>query len=273
MTSAAEGLFTVLFPSDCRLCGAPLQNISRLPVCQVCLDAMAPLHVPVCRTCGERLQAQELAHGDAVCGRCRQFPPRFEKALAYGSYDTGLRELIQLLKYQRVRPAAGVLGRMLGEVVVELAAQNSISEALVVPVPLHPAKLRQRGFNQSELIARAALKNLRGQALAVRALPGGVLERVRETQSQTGLTPPQRLANVRGAFAVARPQEVRGRDIVLVDDVFTTGTTVSECARVLRRAGARRVLVATVARALKPDAAVLPAVDAAPQKEAVEVHA
>jgi ComF family protein len=163
-----------------------------------------------------------------------------------------LRELIHLLKYEQVRPAANVLGRMLGEVISNLAPQFGESAVLLVPVPLHAGKLRQRGFNQSELITRAALK-LRPDENRL-ALRTDVLERRRETQSQTGLTRHQRRENIRGAFVVAKPDEVVGRQILLVDDVFTTGTTVSECARILRRAGASKVWVATVARTLKAEA-------------------
>ncbi len=260
-----EGLFATLFPSDCRLCGLPLTEISRLPVCRQCVDAMAPLRAPLCSVCGERLFTDK---GDGFCELCRRVDQPFDKAAAYGSYDGGLRELIQLLKYQGVRPAANVLGRMLGEALLALSEGFGFPEddrpPLAVPVPLHALKLRQRplhalklrqrGFNQSELIMRSALKNFRlgsGQPLAFDA---GVLARVRATQSQTGLTSHQRRENVRGAFSVTAPNGVRDRDIVLVDDVFTTGTTVSECARVLRRAGAQRVFVATVARVLKPEA-------------------
>jgi len=126
------------------------------------------------------------------------------------------------------------------------------SEAiLVVPVPLHRRKLRQRGFNQAELITRAALKQIGGERFALKP---GILQRRRETQSQIGLTRHQRRENMRGAFAVAKPDAVRGRDILIVDDVFTTGTTVSECARILRRSGASKVYVATVARTLKAEA-------------------
>jgi ComF family protein len=187
---------------------------------------------------------------------CRKLEPPFSRAVAYGSYDGGLRELIHLLKYDQVRPAAGVLGRMLAAAIARL---DSDSESLgaqpsvaVVPVPLHTRKLRQRGFNQSELIVRDALKIAAGGdrlALCARAL-----ERRRETQSQTGLTRHQRRENIRGAFAVIRPEQIVGREVLLVDDVFTTGTTVSECARVLRRAGASKIYVATVARTLKTDA-------------------
>ncbi len=178
--------------------------------------------------------------------------PPYYKAAAYGSYEGGLRDLLHLLKYEHVRPAARVLGRMLSEVITGLAPDFSIPP-VVIPVPLHERKFRERGFNQSELIAHAALKmKPAGLELAVETR---VLKRTRATQSQTGLSSHQRRENMRGAFVVAEPGQVAGREILLIDDVFTTGTTVSECARVLRRAGATRVGVATVARTLKTEAA------------------
>jgi ComF family protein len=187
--------------------------------------------------------------GEAICGLCQQLHPPFEKAVAYGSYDGGLRDLIHLLKYQQVRPAAAVLGRMLAEAITSLADTIPAGTIAMIPVPLHKHKQAQRGFNQSELIARAAWKQLgrtdRFQMLA------GVLLRRRETGSQIGLTRHQRMENMRGAFAVADAKQISGRNLLLVDDVFTTGTTAAECSRVLRRAGANRVWVATVARTLK----------------------
>ena len=189
------------------------------------------------------------AEEQPICGECRTDAPLFARAMAYGSYDGGLRELIHLLKYGRVRPAASVLGRMLAEVIQGFGSE--FVSAVIVPVPLHRSKLRQRGFNQAEEIARAALKDLQRNELKLAA---GVLSRRRTTESQTGLSDQQRRQNVRGAFVVASPSEVAGEDVLLVDDVFTTGATVSECARVLRRAGADRVFVATVARVLKAEA-------------------
>lgn len=172
----------------------------------------------------------------------------YVKAAAYGSYEGGLRELIHLLKYDQVRPAAAVLGRMLAEAIGNLQLGFSHGPIVVIPVPLYVKKARQRGFNQSELIARSALKLLSGDAFELNA---GVLQRCRETRSQIGLSRHQRRENMRGAFIVAKPEEIAQREILLVDDVMTTGTTVSECARVLRRAGASKVYVATVARTLK----------------------
>ena len=213
---------------------------------------MVPRQGAACAVCGERLPGR-VAAGDAapLCGDCRAHAPEFVKAAAYGSYQGGLRELIHLLKYDRVRPAASVLGRMLAEAIADLEPGFAAQPPLVIPVPLFAAKLRQRGFNQSELIARAALK-LRPAGREFPLNPG-LLARHRDTDSQTGLTRHQRQENMRGAFRVLNPALVKDRDVLLVDDVFTTGTTISECARTLRRAGAARVWAATVARVLKPD--------------------
>ena len=215
---------------------------------------MHPIEGGLCAICGERLEtpfAFSDQRGEVRCGLCRRAEPPFVKAAAYGSYEGGLRELIHLLKYDQVRPAAGVLGRMLAEAIADLQPLFAGTALSVVPVPLHARKLRQRGFNQSELIARAALKLISRPGLQ---LCPGVLVRQRETQSQIDLSRHQRRENMRGAFAIAPAAEIEGRDVLLVDDVFTTGTTASECARVLRRAGASKVYVATVARTLRAEA-------------------
>jgi ComF family protein len=250
----AESLFAVLFPSDCRICAAPLVKISRLPLCQQCLDAMLPISGGVCTVCGERIVSPyAFADGanESRCGLCRRIEPAFARAAAYGSYESGLRELIHLLKYGGVRPAANVLGRMLAEAIATLEPSFPADSIAVIPVPLHRTKLRQRGFNQAELIARAAMKGFNPARLHLCA---AVLTRKRDTASQIGLTTHQRRENLRGAFGVSRPEVVKGREVLVVDDVYTTGATVSECARVLRRAGATKVWVATVARTLKVSA-------------------
>ncbi len=216
---------------------------------------MRPITGSMCSVCGERLLspfAVSGTNGEPKCGLCRKLQPPFARATAYGSYDGALRGLIHLLKYQQIRPAAVVLGRMLAAVIEAEAGSLPAEEVVIVPVPLHIRKLRQRGFNQSELIARAALRLKPAERYW--RINGSVLQRCRETQSQIGLTRHQRRANMRGAFLVAGPHEIEGREILLVDDVFTTGTTVSECARVLRRAGASKVWVVTVARTLKAGA-------------------
>jgi ComF family protein len=227
-----------------------LVKISRLPVCQNCLESMSPIAGGLCGICGERLfssYAAASAEGEVRCGLCRRIEPVFARAVAYGSYESGLRELIHLLKYGGVRPAANVLGRMLAEAISMIESEFLAETVALVPVPLHRTRLRQRGFNQAELIARAAMK-LRPD---VRLLLCPALERKRETTSQIGLTSHQRRENLRGAFGVLHPEAVKGREVLVVDDVYTTGATVSECARVLGRAGATKIWVATVARTLK----------------------
>jgi len=250
-TAAADGLFAVLFPSSCRFCAVSLTHLSRVPVCEACLDKIKAIEERVCEACGERLGSVR-SDGPALCLSCSQEQPAFTRAAAYGPYDAGMRDLIHLLKYEHVRPAANLLGRMLAEVIAELA-DGFTSVPVVIPVPLHVSKYRQRGFNQSELIARAALK-LHPAALDIKPNTSALV-RQKNTGSQTGMTPAQRRENMRGAFAVTRPDDIRGRDVLLIDDVLTTGTTASECARTLRRAGAERIFVATVARVLKPEAA------------------
>ena len=174
-----------------------------------------------------------------------------------------MRAMIHLLKYDRVLPAADFLGLRLSAAIAKLTSELAPEGVatptengwIVIPVPLHSSKLRQRGFNQAELIARAALRlpEWRHLRLDTRALV-----RHRETVSQAGLSRHQRRENIRGAFRVSCPGAVAGRDVLLVDDVFTTGATVSESARVLRRAGARGVWVATAARTVKADRVLHP---------------
>jgi ComF family protein len=176
---------------------------------------------------------------------CQHAAPLFKKAVAYGAYDGALRDLLHLFKYQHVRSAVPLLGRLLN---LGLAGTELPGNVLVVPVPLFRAKQRSRGFNQAEDIARNFVRCQTGDGIQVET---AALVRTRETASQTGLTRHQRRSNLRGAFAVPQPEKVRGRNILIVDDVMTTGTTAGECTRVLLRAGASQVFVATVARAIK----------------------
>jgi ComF family protein len=193
-----------------------------------------------------------------LCGPCRNEPPAFTRATAYGSYDGTLRELIHLLKYRGIRPAATVLGGMLARAMFTLAPDFGELPPVAVAVPLYSSKLRSRGFNQSEQVARIALRQFRTAKLERLELNTRVLARVRETKSQIGLTRAQRQQNVRGAFTVLRPDEVAGRDVLIVDDVMTTGTTASECARVLKQCGAERIFVLTVARVFAPEPFKMP---------------
>ena len=247
LNTTLGSLYSALFPSDCRLCQSPLVTISRLPVCESCVNCIEPLPSDLCRACGDLLPIG-FQSAEGLCPECAFEAPGFERAVAYGAYTSGLRELIHLLKYEQIRPAANVLGRMLAEAAASLELTGEVT---VIPVPLHASKLKTRGFNQSELIARAALPLLERQGEASYRLESVAMKRRRETPSQVGMSREQRQQNLRGAFAVTVPALVRDKEVLLVDDVLTTGATVSECTRVLKRAGAQRVWVATVARAVR----------------------
>jgi len=166
-------------------------------------------------------------------------PPPFESTTVLGSYDADLRRLIHLLKYERMRPLATRLGRSLGARV----AAAGVSVDVVIPVPLHWRRRLSREFNQAALIARELAVEIDSECKPY------WLRRLKATAPQAGLTDRERIQNVRGAFRAAAAEKVRGRRVLIVDDVMTTGSTLSACARAVKRAGAESVVVAALARA------------------------
>jgi ComF family protein len=218
----------------------------------------------LCTCCGEELGIASFTtpllakddprrQADLLCQPCRLVAPAFVKAVAYGVYQGPLRSLIHLLKYKGMRPIAYRLGGLLAETLdclVGAGANSDPSPMLVVPVPLHAAKRRTRGYNHAMLLAQALVREASRRQLPWELqLAPHMLERRRATASQAGLTPRQRRQNLRGAFFVPRASQLAGRQILLIDDVYTTGATARACSRVLMNAGAASVRVATVARA------------------------
>ena len=184
-----------------------------------------------------------------MCRPCRMVPPGFERAVAFAAFDDELREMIHLLKYERLRTVAEVLGWQLAEA-MKMQRSSLPEGAVVVAVPLFPAKLRQRGYNQAELLAAAAVKSLRRSDPEWKlSEEHGALARVKDTQSQYMLTPSGRRRNLEGAFQVMKPEAVTGRDVLLIDDIYTSGATSRACTAALKRAAARRVYVVTLSRA------------------------
>ena len=235
----------------------PLGNLSRLPVCDECLARIDPIVEPRCKVCGDVLSVgfDASVNPGEICGACEVERPLFVRATSYGAYAGELREVIHLLKYQQVRSAAGVLGCMLAQAAEPLLTEFQSQSIMAIPVPLHASKFRERGFNQAELILQSAIKELSrgksGKEQPELQCDTTVLLRRRATESQVGMTREERRENIRGAFVVAAKEQVAGREVLLVDDVMTTGATVSECARMLSAAGAKAVFVATVARSLR----------------------
>ena len=187
-----------------------------------------------------------------LCYPCRAVPPMFERAVAYAVYEGEVREMVHLLKYERMSGVAKLLGGRLADAILMLREQAA-SELTVVSVPLFSDKQRERGYNQAELLADAALADLRKRDPEWHLRrESGILMRKRDTKSQFELNPTGRRRNLQGAFEVGASRIVWGCEVLLIDDIYTTGATARECARVLRRAGASKVWVATLARAQMP---------------------
>lgn len=204
---------------------------------------------PLCSCCGDSLDEPFAPGGLQICRACRIAPPPFNRAVAFGTYDGRMRQAIHALKYERIHPAARRLGAMLAAAIQQLASDVPV-DYLVVPVPLHAMKHKQRGFNQARVLADAAITALhKSHPDWHLTLAPATLMRLRSTKSQAGLTPRQRRQNVRGAFKVSDPELVRGRYILLIDDILTTGATARAAAASLLRAKAASVSVATLARA------------------------
>ena len=236
--------------SSCALCGSPLPHLSSVPICDVCWTEFAVQSGNLCARCGDSLDTPLQAPSIfGLCRACRMAPPLFERAVAYGPYHGRMKAAIHALKYDRLQPAARGLGRMLAEAIAQLAGEAP-TEMLVVPVPLHRSKYAERGFNQARSLAFHALAALRKTHPEWRlTLASKTLMRPRATESQAGLTPRQRRLNLRGAFTVSDPAAVAEKHVLVIDDIFTTGSTARAAAQALARAGAASVWVATLARA------------------------
>jgi ComF family protein len=253
--AALDDLVTTLYPTDCRACGGPIVRIGFAPVCDACIEGVEAQTMTLCGRCGEALDMEGVRYAGQfpveglLCSGCRMAPPEFERAVAYSVYQDQLREMVHLLKYERMRAVAKPLGVLLART-IEMLEGEAGGELLVVAVPLFPSKERERGYNQAVLLADVALSELKKSRPKWKLKPAhGVIRRVKDTRSQFELTPKGRRRNLQGAFSVNDSAVLAGREVLLVDDIYTTGATARACARVLRRAGAARVWVATVSRA------------------------
>lgn len=231
------GLIELCLPAVCPLCREPLTATE--PFCAVCLEAFSPILSPCCPRCNLPFAAVD--GSDHLCLSCLQNPPPFAWARAIGRYDDPLRLAIQRFKYQGDFNLDKPLARLLYDALQQ--ALHDFRPDLLVAVPLHPSRLRQRSYNQALLLARVL-----GRRMQVPA-PARLLLRSLPTPSQLGLKAIERRRNLRGAFTVRGTLD--GERILLIDDVMTTGATARECSRTLLDAGASTVAVAVLARAAR----------------------
>jgi len=236
-----DGILNILYPERCLICSAAVARRQDCGVCDECWDKTIALRIrsPRCTSCGLPFQTLQ-EDSDHLCGDCILQPPPYSGARSFGHYTAELSTLVHGLKFKGRRNLTGLLAPLLAEVFFENWSRESVD--CLIPIPLHGRRKRERGYNQSELLAR-----LLSRLVGIPCFDG--LQRVRSTLPQVGLTDVQRQENVRKAFVCKDKAGIRAKQILLIDDVMTTGATVSSAAQVLMDGGALRVSVLTIARA------------------------
>jgi ComF family protein len=238
-------LASVFFPAGCRLCDQLLTNARRLPLCDECLSSFQVVPSGSCDLCElPGIFDPEFPKEMSLCGDCQRHRFGFQLARSYGLYEGTLARAVLLLKHERIEPLGAWFAAGLAEVVQTNAER--LAADVIVPVPLHRQRARERGFNQVELFGRPLAKLLR---LPYRPV---LLVRSRARPEKHLLRNDEPWDAVRGAFAIQRGRRVDNLRILLLDDVMTTGATLDACSRALREAGAQSVLCRTIARAVRP---------------------
>jgi competence protein ComFC len=244
LAEASDAVVSVFFPAGCRICDKLLVRASRVPFCEECLDSFEARAEKKCEVCGQALGWLTQREGEPlVCRACQQKTYAFERARSYGIYDGALVRAILLLKWERMEP----LGEWFAESLAEIVRREAgvLTADVVVPVPLHRDRERQRGYNQASLISKPLARKL--------GLPHKpvMLMRTRPRPDKQVLSLEEHWESVRGAFATRPGSQVDNKRVLLVDDVMTTGATLDACARALLASGAKSVLGLTVARAAR----------------------
>jgi competence protein ComFC len=247
-----DAIVSIFFPAGCRICEQLLTRASRVPICGECLASFVPLTEKVCEICGRPMlpvtpSATPADGAKQLCPICREQPGQekgiyaFNRTRSYAVYDGTLVRAILLLKFERMEP----LGVWFAERLAEVVKVEGLLADVVVPVPLHRDRERERGYNQADLIARPLARRLKLPHRAV------LLVRTRPRPDKQVLTMEERWESVRGAFATRPGSQVDNLRVLLVDDVMTTGATLDACSRALLDAGAKSVIGLTVARAVR----------------------
>ncbi len=236
LSALGDSVLRVVFPECCDFCNGPLDYNASIPLCRGCLSTIQRIPEPVCDRCGFSIPREWQSD---TCPTCVLDPPPFHRAGFAVIYEGQVRQALSRFKYSGNLH----LRRSLSELLFEgfQARYPAADFDLVVPVPVHWRKLRSRGFNQALLLASDLARRIR-----VPVSPR-VLVKTRETRAQVGLSRAERITNLAGSFGVSHPRNVADRQILLVDDVSTTGTTIREAASVLKSAGARTTDVMVLA--------------------------
>ena len=217
-----------LLPQDCLLCGASSKNVLLCGACDANLPRLPEKHCPRC--------AIPTPHGE-ICGRCLAHPTHYERTYAVFLYEFPVDRLIGAFKYGHRLSLAAYFGRQMATVFQAVNADIDV----LIPLPLHPSRLKERGFNQALELARTVAKTLN------KPLDTKICRRTRATKPQVELRGAERLKNLRGAFAC--DADLRGKNVLLVDDVMTSGASVNECSRSLKARGAADITLLVLARA------------------------
>jgi competence protein ComFC len=250
LSNVRAALLSVVFPAGCRICEQLLTEATRIPICNDCLDSFGPITGTVCDKCGKPVEGTARSDLETfVCPTCANGEGRgyaFARVKSWAVYEGTLVRAILLLKFENIDPLGKLFAKWLAEVV---AGSGSAFQAdVVVPVPLHRQRERERGYNQAALIAKPLAKFL---GLPYKSV---LLTRIRPRPDKHLLSYEERWESVRGAFATRPGSQVDNLRVLLVDDVMTSGATLDSCAKTLREAGARSVIGLTVARAVLKNA-------------------
>ena len=234
----------IIFPPQCLACAEIINSPERQVFCSPCQEKINFITGSICPICG--IPFWDSPAGNHICGNCLTNKPYYTQARAVAAFETIIMDSIHKFKYGRIIFTGNALSSFMAD--FSFPDFDFSEYSLLVPVPLHIKKLRERGFNQSLLLAKEMGKR---HKLPVNF---SLLKRCKFTLTQTGLNKTEREKNIKGAFVVADKKKVAGENIILIDDVYTTGATINECARVLLKAGAQKVAALTLARVIQKPA-------------------
>ena len=239
-----EGALNFVFPLNCEICQKPIRESKGYSICEDCFNRIEFIEKPYCVKCGKPLIKTEffLKNKDILCADCRKEKYSFKFARSVTVYNKILKKFIHLYKYYNEKKLADPLGKLLINYLLKCKEFEKID--LLIPVPMHKNDLRKRGFNQSVLLGRKI-----GNYFSI-PIEEKILIKEKSTPFQINLSKKERKKNLIKVFSVKEPEKFENKNILIVDDVFTTGSTVNECAKEIKKAKAKNIFVLTLARSI-----------------------